>query len=262
MPSWKNKPILDYFDADADKINDGNNFWEEKKKIKNFYLHNLFCSNYSDRKQTVDFINTYDHYINTSATPRIDKYLPTYDIELTDRPPNYIPPRDRLYDPSKRNTIDETKISDHFVLKDSRYISNKYSLVPFNLMLEYAINSEVPFYQKPTDSPFIKKNMLFEYQIPEEQEFDKLRQYLEIMRTIVFDGKGTKYEIPPDLYHHIINKYVHLSAHYGGLENDYIKIEGGDHSIWGNLGFVNHPVEYQVEEYGSVQFKRESYVPE
>ncbi|WP_456312381.1 hypothetical protein [Pseudomonas shirazensis] len=129
-------------------------------------------------------------------------------------------------------------------------------------MLEYAINSEVPFYQKPTDSPFIKKNMLFEYQIPEEQEFDKLREYLEIMQTIVFDGKGTKYEIPPDLYHHIMNKYVHLSAHYGGLENDYIKIEGGDHSIWGNLGFVNYPVAYELDENETVKFKRKLYVPE
>ncbi len=39
------------------------------------------------------------------------------------------------------------KESDHFVIKDSRYICNKYSLVPMSLMLEKAIENKVPFYK-------------------------------------------------------------------------------------------------------------------
>jgi len=256
----KYEPILDYFDVGTNETKN-THLWEEKNKLKNFYLQNWFCLNYPDRNSTVDFINTYDHYIETNATPLVDKYFPQYDAEYVDRPADYFVPNGRIYDPTKRHIVDEQKVSDHYVLQDSRYLSNKYSLVAFNLMLEYAIKNEVPFYKKPTDSPFIKKNMLFEYQIPEEQNFDKLREYLELMRNIVFDGKGTNYEIPLELYHHIMNKYIHLSAHYGGLENDYLKIKGGDHSILGNLGFVNYPVKYNVDDNGKVQFKRELYVP-
>ena len=49
----------------------------------------------------------------------------------------------------------QTKNSDHYVLKDSRYISNKYSLVPMQLMLEKAIENDVPFINnyKKADPP-------------------------------------------------------------------------------------------------------------
>lgn len=256
----KYEPILDYFDVGKDETKNAK-LWEEKNWHKSFYLNNLFCLNYADRKPTIDFINTYDHYIETNATPLIDKYLSQYDTKYVDRPADYVVVNERIYDPTKSHTIDEQKISDHYVLQDSRYLCNKYSLVAFNLMLEYAIKHDVPFYKKPTDSPFIKKDMLFEYQIPDEKEFEKLQEYLGLMRKVVFDGKGTKYEIPSDLYHHIMNKYIHLSAHYGGLENDYVKIKGGDHSILGNLGFVNHPVKYSLDDNDKIQFKRELYVP-
>lgn len=256
----KYEPILDFFDADAKKINEGTEFWEEKKKLRNFYVNNLYCHDYFSNVGTVKFINTHDHYLNINATPSTSKYFPSTGIEFVNRSADYEPSKEFLYDSEKKHALYETKLADHIVLQDSRYISNKYSLVPLNLMLEYAIKYDVPFYKDYNKAkPPVK--YLFEYEIPEEQEFDKLREYLQVMRKIVFDDKSSNYIIPQQLFHHIMNKYIHLSAHYGGLENDYIKIKGGDHSLLGDMGFVNHPVKYDIDKNGKVQFKRERYEP-
>ncbi|MBZ4033533.1 hypothetical protein K6T82_02060 [Flavobacterium sp. 17A] len=69
------------------------------------------------------------------------------------------------------------------------------------------------------------------------------------------DGKD--YAIPTDMYRHICNKYVHLSAHYGGLDALYSKT--GDHYLLGDYGFVNYPVPYTIDEKGNVTYQRKIY---
>jgi hypothetical protein len=156
----------------------------------------------------------------------------------------------------------QTKNSDHYVLKDSRYISNKYSLVPMQLMLEKAIENDVPFINnyKKADPPV---KYPFEFEIPETAEFDTLRQYLEIMRTASKEenkDKNSTYEIDYEIYKHIHHHYVHLSAHYGGLENDFLTVQTGDHHFLANYVFINEPVEPTIKE-DKLIYKREIYAP-
>lgn len=158
--------------------------------------------------------------------------------------------------------IYQTKDSDHYVLKDSRYISNKYSLVPMQLMLEKAIENDVPFF-KSYDEASPKPPYKFEYEIPETESFDILRKYLEIMRAASKEenkDKNSTYEIDYEIYKHIHHNYVHLSAHYGGFENDFLTVQTGDHHLLANYVFINEPVEPIIKE-DKVIYKREIYVP-
>jgi len=56
-----------------------------------------------------------------------------------------------------------------------------------------------------------------------------------------------------------MQKYVHLSAHYGGLSNDFITVKGGDHHLLGNIVFINQPVEPTITN-GVVSYERETYL--
>ena len=60
------------------------------------------------------------------------------------------------------------------------------------------------------------------------------------------------------MYKHIMQKYVHLSAHYGGLSNDFITVKDGDHHLLGNLVFINQPVDPTITN-GAVSYERETY---
>ena len=46
----------------------------------------------------------------------------------------------------------QSKVSDHYMLVDERYISNNYALVPMNMMLKKALNFQVPFYESYDDA--------------------------------------------------------------------------------------------------------------
>ncbi|MDY0989648.1 hypothetical protein SOM12_19605 [Flavobacterium sp. CFBP9031] len=86
-----------------------------------------------------------------------------------------------------------------------------------------------------------------------------MRKYLEIMRAASKEenkDKNSTYEI----YKHIHHNYVHLSAHYGGFENDFLTVQTGDHHLLANYVFINEPVEPIIKE-DKVIYKREIYVP-
>ncbi|SQB28801.1 hypothetical protein [Chryseobacterium jejuense] len=74
--------------------------------------------------------------------------------------------------------IFQTKESDHYILEDSRYISNKYSLVAMNMMLQKGIDNKVPFY-KDYKEAIAKGNKVdhpFEHEIPDTDKYKDLKQ--------------------------------------------------------------------------------------
>lgn len=241
----KYKTVVDFFDVPANN----SSILVEKQKVKEFYTSHYF----SKDKTEMDLINTYDHYLETTADPLIDEYFPRYESKQVERKADYIPSQAYVYDPTKKHTISENKLSDHYMITDQRAISNKYSLVPMYVMLHKAIDHEVPFYKDYKQAPSIKKG--FEYEIPEKDTI--LKDYLTKMQEVSKKEDNTSYDLPNEMYSHICNKYVHLSAHYGGLDTLYSKT--GDHAILGNYGFINHPVQYTKDENGNISYKRKIY---
>lgn len=245
----KYKSVVDFFDV---PVKDSS-ILEEKQKVKEFYTRNYF----SKDKTEIDLINTYDHYLETTAKPLIGKSFPIYENTEVQRPSEYLPPRDRLYDPTKKHTVSENKLSDHYIIADDRIISNKHSLVAMCVMLQKAIDNEVPFYENYKESANKGKPIpnSFEHEIPENDGI--LKEYLtKMLEQSKKEGNGTYY-IATEMYKHICHKYVHLSAHYGGLDALYSKT--GDHAILGNYGFINHPVPYTKDEQGNIAYKRKIY---
>ncbi|MFB9109716.1 hypothetical protein [Flavobacterium gyeonganense] len=95
----------------------------------------------------------------------------------------------------------------------------------------------------------------------EEYEFSSektLVEYLEVMKKVIKEQKGGSYQLSGDMFAALRNKYAHLSAHYGGLKNDFIDIKTGDHHILSSVAFVNQPVKYKIEG-DAATYKREVY---
>ena len=235
----KYESILSFFDIPTGDTST----LSKMESFKNFYIRNFISKN-TDKEKEIEFVNTYDHYKEISATPLVDRYLPYYTTEEVHKDPEYKIPEAVMYDPTKKHVIYEEKLSDHYILRDSRYISNKYSLVPFYLMLEKAIKHKVPFF-KNYDEASPKPPYKFEYEIPNTPEYEVLNNYLNLMRGVSENenkDKDNTYTIPTEMYSTICNKFVHLSAHFGGLKNDFITVKGGDHHILEKFVFINQPV--------------------
>lgn len=244
----KYKSVVDFFDV---PVKDSG-ILAEKQKVKDFYVNHYFSKN----KTEIDLINTYDHYQEVTAEPLFGKSFPTIERKEVERDSDYVPPKDRVYDPTKKHTESETKISDHYMITDQKAISNKYSLVPMYVMLQKAIDNEVPFYENyriamENDAEI---NYPFEYEMSEDAI---LKDYLTKMLDISKKEDNVPYKLSTEMYSHICNKYVHLSAHYGGLDALYSKT--GDHYLLGNYGFVNHPVAYTKDENGNIAYQRKIY---
>lgn len=151
----------------------------------------------------------------------------------------------------------ERKLSDHYIIRDQRAVSNKHSLVPMYVMLRKAIDNEVPFYKDYKEAVNKGRTIpnTFEHEIPENNPI--LKDYLAKMLEISKKEGNEPYYLPTEMYSHICNKYVHLSAHYGGLDSLYSKT--GDHAILGDYGFINHPIDYTKDENGNISYKRRIY---
>ncbi|MCV9929063.1 DUF2235 domain-containing protein [Flavobacterium sp. LS1R49] len=240
----KYKAVVDFFDV---PVNDSS-ILAEKQKVKEFYTQHYF----SKDKTEIDLINTYDHYLETTADPLIGEYLPRYESKQVERNADYMPPRERVYDPTKKHTINENKLSDHYTITDQRVISNKHSLVAMYVMLQKAMDNEVPFYKDYKQAPRIPNS--FEHDMPDDPI---LKEYLAKLLKISKEEGNVSYHLPTEMYSHICNKYVHLSAHYGGLDALYSKT--GDHALLGNYGFINYPVPYTKDENGNISYKRKIY---
>jgi propanediol utilization protein len=245
----KYKAVVDYFDV---PVNDTTTL-AEKQKVKEFYTSRYF----SKDKEEINIVNTYDHYQEVTAEPLFDDGFPVIESNEVQRPGDYVSPKEWMYDPTKKHMLSERKISDHYMITDERVISNKYSLVPMYVMLQKAIDNGVPFYedykQAESDGKTIPKT--FEHEIPENDTI--LKDYLKRMLEIAKKQANETYNLPLEMYSHICNKYVHLSAHYGGLDALYSKT--GDHYILGNYGFINHPVKYSKDENGNITYIRKLY---
>ena len=217
--------ILGFFDA----TKGGEEIFKQQEKIRKYFIDNNYC-----KENEIWFEKIYEH---TSG----------FAIESS---------------PTETTTIYKKKISDHYILKTSRYISNKYSLVPMYVMLQKAIDYGVPFY-KNYDEATPKPPYRFEYEIPDTEEFKMLREYLKEMLDISKkkdeeeDESKKNYSLSAEMFKHIRNRYVHLSSHYAGL--DTLGHKDGDHHFSGDLLFINRPVKYKEDENGNIFYEREIY---
>ena len=212
--------ILGFFDA----TKGGEEIFKQQEKIRKYFIDNNYC-----KENEIWFERNYEH---TSG----------FSIESS---------------PTETTTIYKKKISDHYILKTSRYISNKYSLVPMYVMLQKAIDHGVPFY-KNYDEATPKPPYRFEYEIPDTEEFKMLREYLKEMLEVIKDESEKTYSLSStEMFKHIRNCYVHLSSHYAGLDTLWHK--DGDHHFSGDLLFINRPVKYKEDENGKIFYEREIY---
>ena len=214
--------ILGFFDA----TKGGEEIFKQQEKIQKYFIDNNYC-----KENEIWFEKIYEHtsgfYIESSPT----ETTPIYE-----------------------------KISGHYILKTSRYISNKYSLVPMYVMLQKAIDHGVPFYKnykEAADDDADVKNS-FEHEIPDTEEFKMLREYLKKMLDVSKDESKKSYSLSStEMFKHIRNRYVHLSSHYAGL--DTLGHKDGDHHFSGDLLFINRPVKYKEDENGKIFYEREIY---
>ena len=215
--------ILGFFDA----TKGGEEIFKQQEKIRKYFIDNNYC-----KENEIWFEKIYEH---TSG----------FAIESS---------------PTETTTIYKKKISDHYILKTSRYISNKYSLVPMYVMLQKAIDHGVPFYKnykEAADDDADVKNS-FEHEIPDTEEFKMLREYLKEMLEVIKDESEKTYSLSStEMFEHIRNRYVHLSSHYAGL--DTLWHRDGDHHFSGDLLFINRPVKYKEDENGKIFYEREIY---
>ena len=211
--------ILGFFDA----TKGGEEIFKQQEKIRKYFIDNNYC-----KENEIWFEKIYEH---TSGF-----YIESSPMETTP-----------IYE----------KISGHYILKTSRYISNKYSLVPMYVMLQKAIDHGVSFY-KNYDEATPKPPYRFEYEIPDTEEFKMLREYLKEMLEVIKDESEKTYSLSStEMFKHIRNRYVHLSSHYAGL--DTLGHKDGDHHFSGDLLFINRPVKYKEDENGNIFYEREIY---
>ena len=212
--------ILGFFDAKGGD----EEIFKQQEKVRKYFIDGDYC-----KENEIWFERNYEH---TSG----------FSIESS---------------PTETTTIYKKKISDHYILKTSRYISNKYSLVPMYVMLQKAIDYGVPFY-KNYDEATPKPPYRFEYEIPDTEEFKMLREYLKEMLEVIKDESEKTYSLSStEMFKHIRNRYVHLSSHYAGL--DTLGHKDGDHHFSGDLLFINRPVKYKEDENGKIFYEREIY---
>ena len=214
--------ILGFFDA----TKGDEEIFKQQEKIRKYFIDGDYC-----KENEIWFEKNYEH---TSG----------FSIESS---------------PMETTTIYKKKISDHYILKTSRYISNKYSLVPMYVMLQKAIDHGVPFYKNYNEAIKNKVNIKnpFEHEIPDTEEFKMLREYLKKMLEVIKDESKKTYGLSSDMFKHIRNHYVHLSSHYAGL--DTLWHRDGDHHFLGDLLFINRPVRYKEDENGKIFYEREIY---
>ena len=213
--------ILGFFDAKGGD----EEIFKQQEKVRKYFIDGDYC-----KENEIWFEKIYEH---TSG----------FSIESS---------------PTETTTIYE-KISGHYILKTSRYISNKYSLVPMYVMIQKAIDYGVPFYKNYDEAIKNKVNIKnpFEHEIPDTEEFKMLREYLKKMLDVSKDESKKSYSLSSEMFEHIRNRYVHLSSHYAGL--DTLGHKDGDHHFSGNLLFINRPVKYKKDENGKIFYEREIY---
>ena len=214
--------ILGFFDAKGGD----EEIFKQQEKVRKYFIDGDYC-----KENEIWFEKIYEHTSGFAIESSPTETTPIYE-----------------------------KISGHYILKTSRYISNKYSLVPMYVMLQKAIDNGVPFYKnykEAADDDADVKNS-FEHEIPDTEEFKMLREYLKEMLDVSKDESKKSYSLSsPEMFEHIRNRYVHLSSHYAGL--DTLWHRDGDHHFSGDLLFINRPVKYKEDEKGNIFYEREIY---
>ena len=144
------------------------------------------------------------------------------------------------------------KISDHYLIVDKGFVSNKMSLVAFNAMLQYALLQKLPFQPDPKKAKV--KHPEF-YQLP---EVPYLKKYYDAVEQAVKDPKSNELSFPPEVLYPLYEHYVHSSANY----NKAIVTEarGMENNIYPNELNVEEITDKETDEKKSKMVKVRKYL--
>ena len=120
-------------------------------------------------------------------------------------------------------------------------------------MHKMAIKHNVPFYSDYTKASEISYS--FEHQINDKfiEEYNKL-----MIDYVIKDNKQVLKKIQK-MNTTVLNKYVHLSSHYGGLNTDFLILKSGENHLLKDYLYVNKPVKESNSKSGKINYKRKIY---
>ena len=101
------------------------------------------------------------------------------------------------------------KLSEHYIVIDKRFISNKVQLVSLNAMMQYALSEKVPF-----QSDFKKLKNINEhfYEVPKSVKY--FMNYYNGIMEMVKKQKDDKLNLAIEDYYPLFQNYIHISSHY------------------------------------------------
>jgi hypothetical protein len=162
---------------------------------------------------------------------------------------------DKYNKPGLNSNLPPQKISESYIIKDNRFITNKISIVSMNAMLQGALIEKVPFLKDSKKYPkhIIKTNKLNKqvlvdfYSIinPKTNKVDSyLQNYYDGIEKMVIDEKINKYQPSNENYFPLYQHYIHFSANY-----NIAKVTGAKGTEALDILYVNHPTSNKKRKY-------------
>jgi hypothetical protein len=131
------------------------------------------------------------------------------------------------------------KESDHYIILDKRFISNKLQLVSLNAMLQYALTEKVPF---QSDFKKVKNINQHFYEVPKSVKY--FMNYYDGIMKIVKSSKDDKLNLAIEDYYPLYQNYVHISSNYNKASGIGVKgLEAPE------ILYVNHPTDNKKRKY-------------
>ena len=184
---------------------------EDLKKVKRMVVsyRQKFTQRVVNGKWVVDTQVSVEPLVTTSSPAIPDKRHIALEKLLT----HYTPPitENRAYKKPE-------KISDHYIVVDRGFISNKLSLVAFNAMLQYALLQKLPFQPEPKKAKVPHPEF---YALP--QNIPYFTTYYETVEKLVKDPKAETVVFSPEVYRPLYENFVHASSHYNKSIGTYAR---------------------------------------
>lgn len=132
------------------------------------------------------------------------------------------------------------KLSEHYIVIDKRFISNKVQLVSLNAMMQYALTEKVPF-----QSDFKKLKNINEqfYEVPKSVKY--FMNYYNGILEMVKKQKDDKLNLAIEDYYPLFQNYIHISSNY----NKSALFETKGKELLPGDFYVNEPTENNKRKY-------------
>jgi len=148
---------------------------------------------------------------------------------------------DTHYSKPPLNSISSPKkLSDHYIIVDKRFISNKVQLVSLNAMMQYALTEKVPF--QPDFKKLKNINEHF-YEVPKSVKY--FMNYYNGIMEMVKKRKDDKLNLAIEDYYPLFQNYIHISSNYN---KSALFGEKGKELLPGDF-YVNEPTENKKRKY-------------